>query len=670
MQVSTLPSRAGLRPAAAALLLSALYAGAAFGQVAPALERSAVNLGHKAPSAPMSGTVWLPLHNKAALDAAVQDMYTAGSADYHKFAGSEALRQFAPTAEEMASVKKELAAHNLSIVDADAHNFSVKVQGNTSDFEAAFHTTVNQFRTRNGEVVGALATAPTLTGGAAGMVKAVTGMSTKGMQPYILRPVDPQTGKAIGQVPFPKSSQPAGAFYSAQCFYGVETHSFINAGVQAAYQGLRYGANVSNTTPGTVSPCGYSPQDVYRLYGLNTVYGQGYTGKGQTIVIVDAYGSPTIEADLAAFDSLYHLPKPNFKVLTPAPVTKTDTGWAGETTLDVEWAHAIAPDANIVLIAAPTNNNDDLQAALLYAVENQLGSVISNSYGLGELESDPQSLTAYDEICELASFLGISTQFSSGDSGDMAADEMGQVDVSSPASSPYATAVGGTSDVFSPVDGSVVQIGWGNNITRLSTKTKIDDPPQHRGFYAGAGGGTSVYFKKPAYQSALSGTGRQVPDVSALADPYTPAEFVFTETDGNQYIESVGGTSLASPIFSAEWALLNQRFGASLGQAAPLIAQVAGTPYIADVVPPPTQFNVLGGIADAKGITLYSAETLAAPETNSPFLSALYIGTVSGSTYDLSFGTDSSLPVTKGWDPVTGFGSLNMGAIFSPSAGK
>ncbi len=677
MPTCSLPFRAGLRPVAAAALLSTLFAGAAYGQVAPSLQRSAVSLGQQRPSASITGTVWLQLHNKAALDAAVKDMYTPGSASYQKFASTEAMKQFAPTADEMASVKKQLAAHNLSVVSADPHNFAVKIQGQTSDFEAAFHTTVNQYRKANGAVVSALATAPSLTGGAAGLVRAVTGISTR-MQPYILHPVDPATGKQIGIVPVAANPGPNGAYYSSACLYTPKTVTFTGPGTAAgttaiaAYNGVAYGANDNNTTPGTVAPCGYSPQDEYRLAGLDAVYGQGYTGKGQTIAIVDAYGSPTINADLATFNSIYHLPaanSTNFKVLSPAPVTGADAGWAEETTLDVEWSHAIAPDANIVLVATPTNYNDDLQAGVMYVIENHIANVISNSYGLGELESDPQSVTSWDEICELAAFEGISVNFSSGDSGDFALQEDGTTDVSSPASSPYATAVGGTSAAFNPVDGTVFQTGWGTNLTRLATSTKIQNPPLVYGFQFGAGGGVSQYFKKPAYQSALSGTGREVPDVAALADPYTGVEIIFTES-GNQYYVAIGGTSLASPIFTAEWALLDQRFGFPLGQAAPYIAQYASSGAITDVLPAPMQFSVQGAIQDGSTLTTYSAETLGAPETDSPFLGTLYHSPYSGSTFDLTFGTDSSLPVTQGWDPVTGWGTLNMRGIFSALSGQ
>ncbi len=666
MPIRSTPSRTAVRRTAmAAMAASSLLAAPAFAQVAPALQHSAVNLGRQQPSTPISGTVWLQLHNKAALDAAVEAMYKPGSPSFQKFAGPEALKQFAPTAEELAAVKKELLAHNLHVVSTDANNLSLKIAGQTSDFEAAFHTTVSQYRTRAGVAVSALASAPSLGNTAAGLVRAVTGVST-GMKPYSIRPVDPDTGKPLGMTPVAKGQNPDGALFSSQCFYQPETVYLNNATVAAGYHGLAYGANIANTTPGTLPTCGYSPQDVHRLYGLDTVYGKGYTGKGQTVAIVDAYGSPTITADLTTFSQVYNLPAPtatSFQVLEPQPVTTTDAGWAGETTLDVEWTHAIAPDAKILLVAAPSNNNDDLQAAVLYVVENHLANIVSNSYGLGELESDAQGVTSWDEVCELAALEGISVNFATGDSGDYAAVEQGPVDVSSPADSPYATAVGGTSNAFSPFDGSPVQIGWGTNITRLSNKSTISNPPVVEGFLSGAGGGTSQYFKLPSYQAALGGTGRQLPDVSALADPYTGAEVIIT-VDGAQYFEVYGGTSLATPIFSGEWALAEQITGFALGQAAPYIAQYANTSAVTDVVPPPTQFNVYGAILASGQYTAFGADDLIAPENSSPFLSAIYHGT-STSYYDLSFGSDSSLPVTTGWDPVTGWGTLNLPGVLT-----
>ena len=240
MPVQSPRSRPALRRVAAAALVSttfsALFAatGAASAQTAPA--HTAINLGRQNASTPVTGTVWLQLHNKAALDAAVKALYTPGSPTFQKFPDKDAFKQFAPTPAEMAAVKGELAAHHLTILSTDANNFSVKFSGLTSDFESAFGTAVNQFRLESGATVKSLTGVPALSGRAAGMVHSVTGIASRGMQPAIKFPTDPHTGQQIGKHAMaslsasqhntrtlaagkPAIASPAGAFYSSQCFY-------------------------------------------------------------------------------------------------------------------------------------------------------------------------------------------------------------------------------------------------------------------------------------------------------------------------------------------------------------------------------------------------------------------------------------------------------------------
>ena len=122
------------------------------------------------------------------------------------------------------------------------------------------------------------------------------------------------------------------------------------------------------------------------------------TGKGVTIVIVDSYGSPTIRGDLAVFDRAYHLPAPpSLRIIQPAgkvpgydPANSDMVGWAGETTLDVEWAHAVAPGANILLVETPVSETEGVHgfpqivAAEQYVLKHHLGDVISQSFGATE----------------------------------------------------------------------------------------------------------------------------------------------------------------------------------------------------------------------------------------------------------------------------------------------
>ncbi len=635
--------------------------------MAPAVSRSGVSLGLESPSTPISGTVWLNLHNKADLDARVKQLYTVGSPTYHKWLTLADLKQYEPTAAELAAVKAELSAHHLTVVSSDAANLSVKFKGQTSDVEGAFHTQLSRYQVKS-LVVRAPSSSLRLTGAATGLVRGVTGISGLGLRAYHSVPTDPDTGKQLGLRPVGKTTaaavHPDGLFYATQCLYAPETINLVNTGVSATYTGLVYGANIANTQDGTLPPCAYAPQDVQKIYNLNTAYGLGYSGQGQTIAIVDAYGSPTIATDSAEFSSIYGLPAANLSVYFPSGPTTFDSGWAGETTLDVEWAHAIAPAANIALVSTASNYDDDLQLGVLYAIINKLGNVISNSYGQAESFSDPDTMTTWDEINEFASSMGISVNYATGEDGDYAAyvyyyTGLYYTDVSSPANSPYATAVGGTSVAFSPLDGSVLQTGWGNNITRLDYKTgEIADPPLLEGFVYGGGGGVSAFFDKPAYQAGLSGPGRHLPDVSAIADPYTGVEIIET-IDGQLDYEAIGGTSLATPVFSGMWALVNQYAGVPLGQAAPYVA--AGSSLLTDVLGTYDPFNVSGSITDSMGTTHYSSTDLSQPlEGTTGYTGALYHG-LSTAYYNLTFGTDSSLVVTPGWDDVTGYGTPDFG---------
>jgi len=279
---------------------------------------------------------------------------------------------------------------------------------------------------------------------------------------------------------------------------------------------------------------------------------------------------------------------------------------------------------------------------------------------------------AFNTVLETGVAAGISFQFSSGDGGDQGlGTPVGAVSI--PSNSPYATGVGGTSVLNNPYTGGQIVTGWGNNLVYLYDYG-VEDPLE--GYYfGGAGGGQSQYYAKPSWQSALPGSWRQVPDVSALADPFTGFPIVVTD-DGAQYGYVYGGTSLASPIFTATWAIADQYNGKPLGDAAPIVAKLKSGD-ITDVTPPSasiTDYNVTGLIEAPSGLTSYSDSqiyTKAINEDDYPnlltlysetkFVSAFWPNAYGSNEYDLalSFGTDSSLTVTTGWDNVTGFGEPN-----------
>jgi subtilase family serine protease len=650
--------------------------------VAPAISSLGKNLGQESPSTRLTLTAWLNLHNRQALDAKVKDLYTPGAPSFHKWLTGADLKQFAPTTAELEAVKAELIANGLTVTSADDFNLSVRFEGSTANVERAFHTQINRYLVK-GELVHTSSMLPHLGGGAAGLVQHVAGLNGMKGKPMILKATDPKTGKPFKGMPLATAKSKAdGLVYASECFYapGKVTLTGLNAldgvtPVTSKFSGLTFGANPANTLQGTLAPCGYSPSEIQKFYGLDVAYGLGYIGTGQTIVIIDAYLEPTALPDLTAFSQLYHLPaitSGNFKEYNPyaANAPGAEYGTDQETDLDVQWAHATAPGAKIALVEAFSEDEEDMQAAAMWAVTKHLGNVISFSYGYPESLTGPYASGIFDEIAELAAAQGISIHVASGDYGDFGpttAFGLAGPDVSGWfADSPYATAVGGTSIGTSPVDGAVTTVGWGNNIDFLSfNATEPFDPPQPE-YYYGSGGGASSYFAKPSYQSKLPGKARLLPDVSAIADPDTGAEFVYTDpSSGLQYVGVVGGTSLATPVFSGIWTLANEVAGVSLGQAAPWVAAAAGTPFLTDVVPVTGPANVTGSVTDPQGTTAYSADDLSQPlGTTTQFVSALWnLG--DGEYVNITFGTDTSLNVAQGWDPVTGYGTPNLGAALT-----
>jgi subtilase family serine protease len=282
----------------------------------------------------------------------------------------------------------------------------------------------------------------------------------------------------------------------------------------------------------------YTPQQVRQAYGFTQTVlpnGQAATGAGQTIAIVDAYHDPNIGSDLHNFDVQSGLPDPSFQVVSMNGVTQVNTGWASETALDVEWAHAVAPQAKILLVEATSNNYSDLLAAVQYAA-NQPGVVaVSMSWGGSEFSSE----TSYDSTFTTpAGHIGgsnlpggITFITSSGDNGAAYGAQW-------PAVSPNVLSVGGTSLVLAGNTYYGAEAAW-----------------------SGSGGGYSTYESEPSFQSSVQSSGRRTsPDVAYDANPHTG--FLVYNSVGLQSGYSgwwiVGGTSAGAPQWAGIFALADQ----------------------------------------------------------------------------------------------------------------
>ncbi|MFL0269179.1 S53 family peptidase [Candidatus Clostridium radicumherbarum] len=270
----------------------------------------------------------------------------------------------------------------------------------------------------------------------------------------------------------------------------------------------------------TSGPVGLTPAQLKKAYGLDQI---SATGAGKTIAIVDAYGSPTMQNDLTTFNNQFGLPQANLTIVYPSGKPgKTDGGWALETAMDVEWAHVIAPSANILLCVAKSASISDLLAAEDYATS--LGvQVVSNSWGGSEFSGE----TTYDSHFQHS---GITYVASTGDNGS---------GVGWPAVSPNVLAVGGTTLNIDSTGTYQSESGW-----------------------TGSGGGTSVYQTEPNYQNnwtSIVGSHRGNPDISFDADPNTGvAVYDSTRDNGQVGWFQVGGTSLGAPCWAAMVALFDQ----------------------------------------------------------------------------------------------------------------
>jgi subtilase family serine protease len=278
---------------------------------------------------------------------------------------------------------------------------------------------------------------------------------------------------------------------------------------------------------GPLAPAGLSPAQLRHIYSLDQI---SNLGSGQTLAIVDAYDDPNIFNDADTFDqqfmttltgstSYYATYGAATTWLTQAFASGTrppgDTGWGQEISLDVEWMHAVAPQAKIMLVEAASSSFADLATAETYAV-NHGATVISSSWGASEFSGE----TSLDNTFQAK---GVTFVFSAGDSGNQ----------SYPAESPYVVAVGGTHLTHDSNSNRSSESGWSSG-----------------------GGGVSRYEAKPGYQSGLSYSRRANPDVACDADPYTG--FAVYDSYGGYGWGEYGGTSAGAPQWSAILGIANQ----------------------------------------------------------------------------------------------------------------
>jgi subtilase family serine protease len=357
------------------------------------------------------------------------------------------------------------------------------------------------------------------------------------------------------------------------------------------------------TQPPTTAQCEsafevacYEPGQIEQAYNLPALYAKGINGKGATIVIVDSFGSPTIQADLNAFDKTFGLPAPpSFKILQPAgkvppfdPNNSDMVGWAGETSLDVEYAHTIAPGANIVLVETPVSETEGVTGfpqilkAEEYVINHHIGDVISQSFSATE-ETFPSKKTvqalrgAYVD----AYLHRVTVLAASGDSGaaDVGLDEQTYYTfpvTSWPDSDPLVTGVGGT-QLHLDANGNHTSpdTAWNDTYSVATNEFIFGDAGPNP---LAGGGGKSIIFSRPYYQNGVKsvvGNSRGVPDIS-MSGACNGAVDVYESFPGvpGAWFPTCG-TSEATPEFAGIVALASQVAGHPLGLINPALYRLS-----------------------------------------------------------------------------------------------
>src|SRR5215470_11690543 len=343
---------------------------------------TAKNVGAENPAKIIELSFWLQPRNQKVLDALTAQIYDPTSPRFRHFLTRKQIQaDFAPTAAQVTSVRQFLAANKLTVTRVGPMNFFVHVKGTVGDIENALHVQLNDYQVGS-QVMRANDRDPYVEGTAGPLVRAIAGLDSGEYTHPMMTRTNPVSSSSSSQAMAAMAATPTGSsFYSNNCFDGIETDVF-STNNDGQYPIGTFKGNHLNLQSLTSAGCGYTPPMIQAAYGLNRLYAEGYDGTGQTIGIIDWCGSLTIQDDANAFSAAFGLPaltSSNFAITyVPAP-SLCQAADQVEINIDVEWAHAVAPGANINLIVPPSASFLDVNQAVFTAVNYGLANVISGS---------------------------------------------------------------------------------------------------------------------------------------------------------------------------------------------------------------------------------------------------------------------------------------------------
>jgi len=574
------------------------------GSTTPAVERSHP-AGKVAASSSVSFDLTLALRNASGAQKFVREVSSPGSKMFHHFlTDKQWLSRFGPTSASLSAAESWLRKEGFKVGSVPKTHLYVTASGTVAQVERAFGVTLSYYKV-NGHKVrlasGSFSIPVSLSGSVSGVVGVNQYVATNGLA------VEPSAKP--GAKPDQEPPPPAGFRNPQPCTHSWnETPDTADASsLYAPYTGHDYDI------------CGYLPRQLRSAYGIAGSTAHGDNGSGVGVAIVDAYDSPTLFADAHKYfqknDAGNPLSSGQFFNDEPASVDEQDacdgSGWYAEQALDVESVHSMAPGAAILFVGAQDCFDNSLLAALQTAITSG-ASVVSDSWGdtLGDLFTDADTKTAFDDTFLVADATGVSVLFSSGDDGDNFAIS-GLTAPDYPPTSPFVTAVGGTTLEINNGGHTVGDYGWstgkqtmcaGVSTTNCGSSTS---PSGSLAFQAGSGGGTSYTYTQPYYQAGVVPSAlalrnealfgpvplRVEPDISMDADASSGMLIGLTQQfpNGTYYDQfKEGGTSLASPLLAGVVADAVQAAGGAIGFLNPILYDIdLKAPFaLTDIKPP------------------------------------------------------------------------------------
>src|SRR5450759_2620542 len=535
------------------------------------------------PNGTVGFRVYLGWQNAAAAGAFARAVSDPNSPQYgHYLTSAQFRNQFAPSQSQVGAVQSWLKSQGFTVDYTPNNNHYVAAEGTVAQAQTAFGAQFGMY-TVKGQTVRSPSSDVSVP--ASLFVTGVIGLDDSAI---------------FVRTDHIKDAPPSGGFRNAPPLSAYWAEKVSPYAYPAGF------TDVSSPATAPWSVKGNTPAQIKGAYGITGTY----DGAGQTVAIIDAYASPTILADVNQWSINRGLPTMSNSQLVqvvppgvykrPQNPKQDPQGWYGEETLDVEAVHGMAPGAKIVFVGSP-NNYRDLDAAMNHVVDRQLAQIVTNSYGFSTELLPLGYVKPFEDTLIQAAAEGIGVYFSSGDNGDETAT-VGYATPDWPASSPWVTAVGGTSLGVDKSKARALETGWGTSNYNCDTTTLVCT---RTGWLYGAGGGVSRLFAAPAYQSGMDLRGRAVPDVAALGDPQTGLIVGQTQTfpNGTYYDEyRIGGTSLSSPIFAGLMALLDQKAEYPHGFANPLFYANSGKFYdVLSVKTAVARRNFVNGVDASNG---------------------------------------------------------------------